>query len=58
MKDQLTESIDMFGEVLPNTVTSPAAKHIFEMNDNVMHLEKHRSYVHYLTEDLIYVTKR
>ena len=43
---------------MTNAVTSPAAKHLLEISDNAMQLDKHRSEVfHSVTENLLDVPK-
>ena len=59
MKYQLIKAIDMFDEEVPNAVTSPAVKHLLEINNNSIQLEKHRSEVfHYVAANLLYIMKR
>ena len=48
----------MFVKEVLNTVTALAGKHLLEINEDSMHLYKHRRNVFYsVTEKVIYVTK-
>ena len=48
----------MFGKKVTNTVKPQAEKNLLELNENATQLDKHRSKVfHYVTEELLYVTK-
>ena len=59
MKDQLMEAIDIFGEQVPNAVTSPTARHLLGISQNAVQLDKHRSEVfQYVTVKILYATKR
>ena len=59
MKYQLMKAIDMFDEESPNALTSPAVKHLLEINDNSIQLDKHRSEVfHSVAANLLYIMKR
>ena len=52
------ESIEMFGEEVPNTVILTASKNILDINDDAIQLDGSRSELfHSLTAKLIYVTK-
>ena len=58
IKFQFMEAIEIFGEEVPNVVTSPSAKHLFEINEDAMQMDELKSEVfHAVAEKLIYLTK-
>ena len=62
MKNQIQEGIDMIescGEELDTDVMSPAAKHLFMVNEDAERLpEKQRETFHSITAKMLFITKR
>ena len=59
MKNQIKEAIEAFGEHFTETVTSPTAKHLFQVDDNCPLLdEKQAEVFHSVTAKLLYLEKR
>ena len=58
-KDQILEAIDMLGERINFTVTTPAAKHLFKINPEGQKLEERRKKIfHSITNKLLFTEKR
>ena len=59
MKNQIMEALDMIGEDVDLRVTSPAPKHLFEVDDNCEKLSERKSEIfHSVTAKLLYIMKR
>jgi hypothetical protein len=59
MKQYIEEAIDSFPEDCSTPVLSPAAPHLFEVNDDCKRLsEDHRRILHSITAKLLFVAKR
>ena len=59
MKDQIREAIDMFGEPVTDIVSSPTAKHLFQVNEECELLSRSKSELfHSVTAKLLYLEKR
>jgi len=58
MEELLKEILEDFGEVLSGSVTSPAQRHLFEVNENVKSLDDEKSaHFHSIVQKLLYVVK-
>jgi len=59
MKDQILEALDMFGEEVDMIVTSPAPRHLFDVDDRCEKLSaKNTDIFHSVTAKLLYIMKR
>jgi len=59
MKDQILEALDMFGEEVDMRVTSPAPRHLFDVDDNCEKLSSRKADIfHSVTAKLLYIMKR
>ena len=59
MKQQILEAIKMFGEELTGAVTSPCARHLLEVREEVNQLdEKRKEMFHSVTAKLFYIETR
>ena len=59
MKEQICEAIEAFGDEITGTVTSPTARHLFEVNDDNPLLSTSQADIfHSVTAKLLYLQKR
>jgi hypothetical protein len=59
MKEYLLEAIEMFPELIDKIVTSPAANHLFEVNDQCEKLDEHRrELLHKIVAKILYTSTR
>ena len=59
MKQQILEAIEMFGEDLSGTVSSPCSRHLLDVRDEAEELSiKEKEIFHSVTAKLLYIEKR
>ena len=58
MKKQIKDAVDSFGEEISGTVTSPCARHLWEVNENAEKLSEEKTEMfHSVTAKLLYIEK-